>query len=204
MEVSPRRTPIHIREFNFFQIYITSVSIFLRLQNSPSSSLSFPFFKCTSIFFLFISNGEKPNHVLSGCATKSTNPRTEICIASKQHTNVPHLWFFFFFLSGAWMRSTRTAVSPTLPPPPVTMTPTWSTSALVIRTTSTLRTGNLLLRPVGGDVREVEDSDFVDLNTSVYMSMLYNVPTLFCLLTDIGHVCWRSNRGSLNIMNNQN
>lgn len=41
--------------------------------------------------------------------------------------------------SGAWMRSTRTDV--TLLPPLVTMTPSWSTSAPGIRTTSTLRTG---------------------------------------------------------------
>lgn len=45
------------------------------------------------------------------------------------------------------MRSTRTATTPT--PPPITTSPTWSTNAQVTRTTSTLRTGNLLLESPG-------------------------------------------------------
>lgn len=50
------------------------------------------------------------------------------------------------------MRSTRTAIIPC--PPFTTMTTTWSISALVIQTTSILRTGNLLfeLRGIITDV----------------------------------------------------
>lgn len=47
-------------------------------------------------------------------------------------------------LPGVWTRSTRTATTPR----PTTTTPTWSINDLVTRTTSTLRTGNLLLGSV--------------------------------------------------------
>lgn len=73
------------------------------------------------------------------------------------------------------MRSTRTAVTP--PPPPVTMTPALSTSALGIQTTSTLRTGNLHLSPVGG-IREAKDVHSLILQVSIYINTLNNATLL--------------------------
>lgn len=72
------------------------------------------------------------------------------------------------------MRSTRTAVTP--PPPPVTMTPAWSTSALGIRTMSTLRTGNLQLSPVGG-IGEAKDVPSLVIQVSLYTNTI-NVAAL--------------------------